>query len=115
VDRVIQTFRGAYTREDAPRATPNHLEASFKSNKRESKNEDASSALEMNLAALSLKWLSLTPQSCSHSSPSSNQLKIISRRDWGGVVNAFGGVCLTLGQQEMKKGLRGYKYPSPKN
>jgi hypothetical protein len=71
-DRVIQTSRGAHTREDAPRATPNRLEASFKSNKCESKDEDASSALEMNLAAFSLKWLSLTPQSCSHSSPSLN-------------------------------------------
>jgi hypothetical protein len=74
-DRVIQTFQDAHTREDAPRATPNHLEASFKSNEHELKNEDASSALDMNLAAFSLKWLSLTPQSCSHPSPSSNQLK----------------------------------------
>jgi hypothetical protein len=74
-DRVIQTFRGAHTREDGPRATPNRLEASFKSNKYELLDEDASSALEMNLAALSLKRLSLTPQSCSHSSPSSNQIK----------------------------------------
>jgi hypothetical protein len=74
-NRVVQTFRGAHTREDAPRVTPNHLEASFKSNKCELKDEDASSALEMNLAALSLKRLSLTPQSCSHLNPSSNQLK----------------------------------------
>jgi hypothetical protein len=36
-------------------------------------------------------------------------------RDWGGVVNALGVVCLGLGQQQMKEGLRGYKYPSPKN
>jgi hypothetical protein len=69
-DRVIQTFRGAHTREDAPQVTPNLLEASFKSNKHESKDEDASSALEMNLANLSLKRLSLTPQSCSHTSSS---------------------------------------------
>jgi hypothetical protein len=74
-DRVIQTSWGAHTREDAPRAILNHLEASFKSNKRESKDEDASSALDMNLAALTLKWLSLTSQSCFHPSPSSNQLK----------------------------------------
>jgi hypothetical protein len=74
-DRVIQTFRGAHTREGAPWVTPNRLETSFKSNKRESKDEDASSALEMNLVVLSLKTLSLTPQSCSHSNPSSNQLK----------------------------------------
>jgi hypothetical protein len=57
------------------RAISNHLEANFMSNKRELMNEDASSALEMNLAALTLKWLSLTPQSCSHPTPSSNQLK----------------------------------------
>jgi hypothetical protein len=56
-DRVIQTSRGAHTREDTPRATSNRLEASFKSNKCESKDEDASSALEMNLAALSLKMV----------------------------------------------------------
>jgi hypothetical protein len=74
-DRVVQTFRDAHTREDAPRATPNRLEASFKSNKRESKDEHASSALEMNLATLSLKWLSPTPQSYCHPNPSSNQLK----------------------------------------
>jgi hypothetical protein len=74
-EKLIQTYQDALTREDAPRAIPNRLEASFKSNKRESKDEDASSALEMNLAALSLKRLSFTPQSCSHSSPSSNQLK----------------------------------------
>jgi hypothetical protein len=74
-DSVLQTSRDAHTREDATQVTPNLLEASFKSNKRESKDENASSALEMNLAALSLKWLSRAPQSCSHPSPSSNQLK----------------------------------------
>jgi gamma-glutamyl phosphate reductase len=73
-DRVIQTSRDAHTREDAPQATSDSLEASFKSNKRESNDEDASSSLEMNLAALSLERLSLTPQSFSHSRPSSNQL-----------------------------------------
>jgi hypothetical protein len=36
---------------------------------------DASSALEMNVAAFSLKCSSLTPQSCSNPSPSLNQLK----------------------------------------
>jgi hypothetical protein len=36
-------------------------------------------------------------------------------KDWGGVVNALGGVCLELGQQQIKEGLRGYKYPSLKN
>jgi hypothetical protein len=55
------------------RVTPNHLEASFKSNKCESMDEDTPNALEMNLAAFSLKCSSLTPQSCSHPSPSSNQ------------------------------------------
>jgi hypothetical protein len=74
-DRVIQTFQDAHTREDAPRATPNGLEASFKSNKHESMDEDASSTFEINLAALTLKWLSLTPQSYSYRSSSSNQLK----------------------------------------
>jgi hypothetical protein len=56
-------------------ATPNHLEASLKNNKRESMNKDASSALEMNVAAFSLKISSLTPHSSSHPSPSSNQQK----------------------------------------
>jgi hypothetical protein len=55
--------------------TLNRLETSFKSNKRESKDEDASGALEMNVAAFSLKSSSLTPQTFSHPSPSSNQLK----------------------------------------
>jgi hypothetical protein len=54
------------------RATPNRIEASFKSNKYESKDEDASSALEMNVDDLTLKSPSLTPQSCSHRRPSSN-------------------------------------------
>ena len=38
---------GAPHKEDTQRATPNHLEASFKSNKSESMPGDASSALEM--------------------------------------------------------------------
>jgi hypothetical protein len=74
-DRIIQTSWKAHIQEDAPRVTPNRLGASFKSNKRESEDEDASSALKMNLAALSLKWLSLTPQSFFYPSPSPNQLK----------------------------------------
>jgi hypothetical protein len=53
----------------------NRLEASFKSNKRELMAEDASSALQMTLAAFSLKSSSLTPQTFSHPSISSNQLK----------------------------------------
>jgi hypothetical protein len=57
------------------RAMPNRPEASFKSNKHESTDEDTSSVLEMNLAAFSLKSSSLTPQTFSHPSPSSNQLK----------------------------------------
>jgi hypothetical protein len=44
-DRVIQTSWDAHTSEDTPWVTPNHLEASFKSNKYESKDEDGSSAL----------------------------------------------------------------------
>jgi hypothetical protein len=43
------------------RVTPNYLEASFKSNKCESMDEDALSALEMNVAAFSLKSSNLTP------------------------------------------------------
>ena len=58
------------------RAIPNQLEASFESNKPESKDKYASSALEMNVATFSLKWPSLIPQSCSHPNPSSNQLKV---------------------------------------
>ena len=57
---------------DAPRATPNRLEASFKSNKRESTGEDASSALEMGVAAHTSQMLKLTLKSCSHPSPSLN-------------------------------------------
>jgi hypothetical protein len=68
-------FRGTHTREDANRVTPNHLEVSFKSNKRESMDKNALSALEMSVAAFSLKSSSLTPHSSSHRSPSSNQLK----------------------------------------
>ena len=73
-DVVVQTSRG-HTREDAPRATPNRLEASFKSNKRESMDENASSAHEMKMAAHTSQRLKLTLESCSHPSPNSNQLK----------------------------------------
>ena len=59
-DGVIQTSRGAHTREGDPRVTPNRLEASFKSNKRESTNGDGSSAVEMNLAALTSQKLKPT-------------------------------------------------------
>jgi hypothetical protein len=51
---VVQIFRDAHTREDAPRATPNHIEANFKSNKCESKDENVLSAPKINLTALSL-------------------------------------------------------------
>ena len=51
----LQTSRGAQTREDAPRTTPNRLEASFKSNKRELTFGDDSSALEMGMAALKVR------------------------------------------------------------
>jgi hypothetical protein len=43
----IQTIPGAPHKEGTQQATPNHLEASFKSNKHESMPGDASSALEM--------------------------------------------------------------------
>ena len=72
----ITNFSGCtHTREDAPQTTPNHLEASFKSNKRESTVGDASSAHETERAAHTVKGSSLTPQSISHPSPSSNPLK----------------------------------------
>ena len=73
----ITNFPGrTHTREDTPRATPNRLEASFKSNKRESTGEDASSALEMEMAAHTSQMLKLTLKSCSHQSPSSNSHKV---------------------------------------
>ena len=61
---------------DAPRAAPNRLEASFKSNKHESTGEDASSALEMGMAAHKNQMLKLTLKSCSHPSPSPNPHKV---------------------------------------
>ena len=54
---------------------PNHLEAGFKSNKHESTVGDASSAHETEMAALKIEGSSLTLQSISHPSPSSNPLK----------------------------------------
>jgi hypothetical protein len=54
--------------------------------------EDASSAFEMNLAVLTLKWLSLTAQSCSHPSPSSNQLKDLLKEGFGEWNSVLGGV-----------------------
>jgi hypothetical protein len=76
--------------------------------------EDASSALEINVDELALKSPSLTPQSCSPQALARINSRISSWRDWGGVLEALGGVCPGLGQQQMKKGLRGYKYLSPK-
>jgi hypothetical protein len=43
----MQTISSASHKEGTQRATPNRLEASFKSNKHDSIPEDASSALEM--------------------------------------------------------------------
>jgi hypothetical protein len=68
---------------------PNLLEASFKSNKCESTGEDVSSALEMNLAALTLKWhlnLALTQVLVQINS------RISSRKDLGSGMSVFGGV-----------------------
>ena len=72
----LQTSRGAHTREDAPRATPNCLEASFKSNKLESTVGDASSAHETERAAHTSQWLTFALKSCSHPNPSSNPHKV---------------------------------------
>ena len=105
---VIQTSRGAHTREDAPRTTLNRLEASFKSNKRKSKNGDASSAHEREVAAHTSQISSLTLKSSSHPSPSLN----ISR-DWllEGVGRSFGSlrVCLSRGEAAASEvGAKGY-------
>ena len=105
---VIQTSRGAHTREDAPRATPNRLEASFKSNKCESKNGDASSAHERVVAAHTSQISSLTLKSSSHPSPSFNL-----SRDWllEGVGRSFGSlrVCLSRGEAAASEvGAKGY-------
>ena len=85
-----------HTREDAPRATTNRLEASFKSNKRESKNGDASSAHEREVAPHTSQISSLTLKSSSHPSPSLNL-----SRNWlfEGVRRSFGSlrVCLSRG------------------
>ena len=99
-DVVVQTSRGAHTREDAPRATPNHLEASFKNNKRKSTQGDAFSALEMKMAALTSQSSSYTLNSCSHPSPSSDPLK-------KGLGRVYGNskVCSVWGsQQRWKRG-----------
>lgn len=73
---AIQTSRAHHNEKALKRATPNHLETSFKSNKRESKTEDASSALEMNLVDLTLKARVTHLKSFSHPSPSSKLSKI---------------------------------------
>ena len=105
---VIQTSWGAHTREDAPRATPNRLEASFKSNKCESKNGDASSAHEREVAAHTSQISSLTLKSSSHPSPSLNL-----SRNWllEGVRRSFGSlrVCLSRGEAAASEvGAKGY-------
>ena len=67
----------------------NHLEASFKSNKHESTGEDASSALEMGMAALKVRC------SSSHSNLALTQdlaqilTKFSSWKDWGEVLEAL--------------------------
>jgi hypothetical protein len=61
--------------------TPNRLEASLKSNKRESMLGEASSALAMELDG-SLKSFSISHlESLPHTSPSSKELRIRSRRE----------------------------------
>ena len=97
-DGAIQTSRDVHTWEDAPRKTSNHLEASFKSNKRESMDGYASSALGMKMAALTSQSLSHTPQSSSQALAWNNS-RISSWREWRRVLNAQEGVCLGLGQQ----------------
>ena len=86
----ITNFPGrTHTREDTPRATPNRLEASFKSNKRESTFGDDSSALEMGMAALKVRC------SSSHSNLALTQAlaqiltKFSSWKDWGEVLKAL--------------------------
>jgi hypothetical protein len=82
------------------RTTPNRLEASFKSNKCESMDEDASSALEMNVTAFSVKCSSLTPQSFSYPISSSNHSRISSWKDWGSVVSVHGGIlCVEVSRK----------------
>lgn len=65
---------------------------------------------EMGVASLNSKNSRLNSQSCSHQCPSSNQFK-----DLEGRLNAWGGVCLMVGQQQMKRVMKGYEQPRPKN
>jgi hypothetical protein len=78
-------------------AMPDHLEASFKSNKSESTDEDASSTFEMNVDDLTLKIPK--PHTSIFLSPKRAQInsKISSRREWGEVVNVLGGVLHGVG------------------
>ena len=113
-DKTKQTSRGTHTREDAPRAMPYHLEASFKSNECESKNGDASSAHEREMAAHTSQISSLTLKSSSHPSPSFNL-----SRDWllEGVGRSFGSlrVCLSRGEAAASEvGRRGIYRRAPK-
>ena len=91
---------------------PNHLEASFKRNKCESSDEDASSALEKKMAALTSQG------STSHSNLALTQtlpqilIKVSSRRDWDEVFEAQ--ECV-LHKKVSSPSKRGYLNPSSQN
>ena len=86
-----------HAREDAPRAMPNRLEASFKSNNHESMNGDTSSAHEKKMASQTSQISSLTLKSSSHLNPSLNHSRV-----WllEGMGRSFGSlrVCLSRGE-----------------
>ena len=76
--RVIQTSLGTHTREGAPQVMSNHLGASSKSNKRESPDGDASSALRRMWLLILGQGLKLNHKSSSHPSPCLDPLKDLS-------------------------------------
>ena len=93
-DGVIQTSWGAHTREGASRATPNRLGASSKSNKRESPDGDASSALRRTWLLTLVKKHKLTLESSSHPCPCLDSLEILALLGFGGVFwKLEEGVC----------------------
>ena len=104
-DVVIQISGGAHIREDAPQVIPNRLEANFKSNKCESMDGDASSALEMKLAALTSQRLKLTSQSCFQALTRISS-RISSWREWREILEVKKVLC-SWGVNN-KRGLKGY-------
>jgi hypothetical protein len=70
--------------------TPNREEANFKSNERKLMSRDASSALEMKWKTFTLK---ASPSHTSNLFLILKSLKVSSKREWGGELNAQGGVC----------------------